>query len=1471
MLINSTHRLRIPSPPKPIALFLFLCCLTTALLGQTAPPPVLQNPQILNVKSVSQINSFCGKAFFKRLFIQGQSTAGYQIVPASNGNFFIAASVGERTMMALADRKMEVIWAKSVDMGLGAEFVLDMRLDSEGNIIGVGNTSLLPVECFAFKMNAADGQLLWRSRLNDPGNSYFTRILEKNNGANYLLFGQTDLVGTTGTGCDALLMEINRNTGELLWDRQYDLGSCEIVNDVFIENNQIYVCGRYNLVDGGQSRFRAALSLFDTAGNLQWSRHYVRDNDQDATMYFNALTLENDSLVAFGWGNDAGTNLMATTLQLVKTDLTGVASWAKKYDIVGGNEERATKLFSLSDGYLLFGAFFSPTASREICLLKTDKQGDLLWGKSYGGLGEDRLSDAILVSDTIYLIGSRQNGSIFDILIGKVDLNGEVDSQCGFVKNLDVTVSDYAAPLDFTHNLEELDITHNYATAALPAQTTENNVVTEVICQKICDPPCDTVKLSQTFEFCPGGWATIGGNIYTQPGTVFDTIPGTGTDCDTVVTHTLILLPSPTRSETLSLCPGESVTIGGNVYFAPATVVDTIWPTTTCTSCCDTLVTYTLILLTNPVRSETIEFCPGDSVLIGGIYYTQPGTVVDTIPGTGTDCDTVVTYTLVLDISFLKLLGRDDSDEAALGVYDAKDGNLYVTGVVGGDSLVIIKMTPAGDILWSDRIDFIDGRVEYIAEMFVDDEGMLAGAGTFSNIQNGFAFRYDPVAHTLLWSKRIALADCQVLGILQKPNTGNYRIYLNFPIPFVNGSRITQWDISKTTGSTVLMTAAHYLVDTADVINNMVLYQDKIYACGGYTFQGYNMGGRRHALTRFDLDGNVEWSRLGPADQNTVQRLTGNDLIIDNQHIISIFSGDDDGTSLDNTTIFLQKNTLDGDLIWIRKFDLGAGFSNEIAEEVVSVADGYVLMGRNRTGPGDLFFLKTDKEGHLQWAKRLDIANDNFAGLGRDQSQLMVFNNGLYFAAMTQNVATGKSDMLFGRMNLKGEIGAGCGFIQPLDVLETSIDSAQNIPVTLIRLGQGTAWADFATLPVPAPTSLPVNTACSGCEPPGCDTVQIAQSVEFCPGDIVQIGGEDYTQPGTVFDTIPGTGTDCDTVVTYTLQFFQNSVVQMQCPANIIVEAASGANSATVNYNLPTANTDCICGGATVELQQGQPSGSNFALGATQVCYEASDDCGGANACCFTVTVQAAPPEEACDVKITPCAKFEILGIFQNPAGRKTYRMRVTNTCANNLIYVAFQLPNGMTAYSPATNTTYTAPSGRQYEVRNPNYSPTYSIRFKAIGNGIANGQSDVFEYTLPPQADPLYIYAIVRLYPKVFYETHLNVFDCEVQQIPSRPTGDVNDRQTVPNTTPEDFAVFPNPASNVLFVQMPPTWSAQRVQLRVTDAYGRQLFHQTATAEANLLTLELPTDWPTGIYYLEAINEQGERQTGRFVRAVQR
>ncbi|MBP6810041.1 MAG: hypothetical protein KA138_00860, partial [Saprospiraceae bacterium] len=689
--------------------------------------------------------------------MQDQSTYGYQIVPAPNGNFYIAAALDGKTLIALVDKNMEVFWAKSVELAIGGEYINDMRLDSEGQIIGVGNATSAPPQSFAFKINGLTGQLIWLGQMNIPSNSYFTRILENSNASNYMVFGQTDDLVNSSNGCDALLMEVNRNTGESNWDKQYHLGSCEIINDVIIEGNQTYACGRYNLLGGGQSGFRAGLSSFDSLGNFQWSRHYLRTVNEDAQLYASSMVREANGFTIFGWGDDQGISLSAVALQLMHTNSVGEMLWAKKYDILGGTWERAFQILSLPDGYLLCGIYQSadPLLGSEIYIIKTEKDGDYMWGKSYGGPGDDRMADFIQQSDTLYLIGRSRNGLLSDMIIGKMDLNGNVDGQCGYINELDVAVSEYNSPLDVAHTLVPLGNPHDYGIVSMLSDPTDEIINKQVFCGIICDT-CETVQIAQT-----------------------------------------------------------------------------------------------------------IEFYPGDSVLIGGTFYTQPGTVVDTIPANGTGCDTLITYTLVLDISFLKILGRGNSNESALGVYDAKDGNLYVSGTVGGDSLAIIKMTPSGDIIWSDRINFVDNQTEYISEMIVDDEGMIVGSGTLGlgNLSGGFVFRYNPMTHSMLWAKRIAL-KCQILGVLQKPNTGNYRIYLNFNDPLGGPNRLLKWDVMKTTGDAILGTVNRYAVDTADIIRNLILDGNKMYACGGYAFQGQGVGGTRHGLSRFDLDGNVEWSRL---------------------------------------------------------------------------------------------------------------------------------------------------------------------------------------------------------------------------------------------------------------------------------------------------------------------------------------------------------------------------------------------------------------------------------------------------------------------------------------------------------------------------------------------------------------------------------------------------------------------------------
>jgi len=334
---------------------------------------------------------------------------------------------------------------------------------------------------------------------------------------------------------------------------------------------------------------------------------------------------------------------------------------------------------------------------------------------------------------------------------------------------------------------------------------------------------------------------------------------------------------------------------------------------------------------------------------------------------------------------------------------------------------------------------------------------------------------------------------------------------------------------------------------------------------------------------------------------------------------------------------------------------------------------------------------------------------------------------------------------------------------------------------------------------------------------------------------------------------------------TFTISFY-SSKPALQCPPNITVTATPAANAAVVTYTAPTASTNCPCGAAVGVLTQGLPSGANFPVGVTTVCYSAEDGCLSTTNCCFTVSVAAPPPaDQPCDVKETPCLRFEILGISQNAKKEKTYRMRVVNKCAAELVHVAYELPQGIVAVAPSNGVTYTAPSGRQYSVRNPNLSPQRSIRFSSIGPGIALGGADIFQYTLPPQANPLFIYVSARLAPQTYVETHLDVFGCTVQQTQTLVDSETGER-TRQEVDAAAVAVFPNPTTDRVYVDAR-VWPAGRMRVQVVDAFGRVLWDDANALSGALYTLPVAAHWPAGVYHLTAWAPDGQRFSARVVK----
>lgn len=333
----------------------------------------------------------------------------------------------------------------------------------------------------------------------------------------------------------------------------------------------------------------------------------------------------------------------------------------------------------------------------------------------------------------------------------------------------------------------------------------------------------------------------------------------------------------------------------------------------------------------------------------------------------------------------------------------------------------------------------------------------------------------------------------------------------------------------------------------------------------------------------------------------------------------------------------------------------------------------------------------------------------------------------------------------------------------------------------------------------------------------------------------------------------------------------------LNCSANVITTTAD-SNGTTVTFAPPTVTATCP-GGATVTQIQGPVSGSTFPVGTTDVCFAAVDTCGNADTCCFQIIVNSQPPTPGnCDEKVIGCIKYELLDITLDADKNRTYRIRVTNNCTGKLIYTAFQLPNGVTAMAPPDNSIYTAPSGREYAVRNPNFSPFYSIRFKSQMDSISNGQSDIFSYTLPAQSAPDYIHVIVRVYPKVFYEAHLNTFDCVPITVPK--PADMDNPTPADLVTPEEYPdaaplakispnaplkIYPNPTAGALSADLSP-WSGQSVKVSVLNGQGQVMTSVSAEANDQPYNIGINGNLSDGLYFIEVIPAEGTRKVQQFV-----
>jgi hypothetical protein len=308
----------------------------------------------------------------------------------------------------------------------------------------------------------------WASRAGGIGSDKASDIAIDKNGNSYIggyynvgqpasstpTFG-TILPNNTSIGAfgkDGFLAKIDKN-GNWLWVRAAIWNWDERVLGVHVDeiNNAVYACGTgwagSTLKFGsctpiGASSFyrdQAFIGKFDLNGNCLWTRQFGAYDGDDHC--FDIVTDSQANVYATGFISNQSTVTVNATFGsftfsvapmdsvsvLTKLSPAGVFQWVRRFWGCDGERDNRIAVDSSGNVYVA-GGFYGTKAfgtttltssnnSRDIFVIKYDKNGNHIWSKRAGGIMDDR-ANGITVDKTtqkIYVTGEFRDYAYFDL------------------------------------------------------------------------------------------------------------------------------------------------------------------------------------------------------------------------------------------------------------------------------------------------------------------------------------------------------------------------------------------------------------------------------------------------------------------------------------------------------------------------------------------------------------------------------------------------------------------------------------------------------------------------------------------------------------------------------------------------------------------------------------------------------------------------------------------------------------------------------------------------------------------------------------------------------------------------------------------------------------------------------------------------------------------------------------------------
>jgi uncharacterized delta-60 repeat protein len=186
------------------------------------------------------------------------------------------------------------------------------------------------------------------------------------------------------------------------------------------------------------------------------------------------------------------------------------------------------------------------------------------------------------------------------------------------------------------------------------------------------------------------------------------------------------------------------------------------------------------------------------------------------------------------------------------------------------------------------------------------------------------------------------------------------------------------------------------------------------YIVAGYTYS-FGAGSWDIFLIKTDADGNIQWAKTYGGtnwdEARSVQQTSDGGYIV---------AGLTNSFGAGGSDIFLIKTDANGNIQWAKTYG-GTGYGEDEAYSVQQTSDGgYIVAGWTRSfgaGGSDIFLIKTDANGNIQWAKTYRGTYDDWAFSVQQTS-----DGGYIVAGWTRSFGAGFYDIFLIKTDANGNI-----------------------------------------------------------------------------------------------------------------------------------------------------------------------------------------------------------------------------------------------------------------------------------------------------------------------------------------------------------------------------------------------------------------------------------------------------------------